>query len=592
MVQARGKKAKRGKSAACNRSAAATTPADARGRVKSLLKLLHSQERPRCQLETMAIERAIRDLETGHKRGLWWDECEAQRAVSFFGELKHWKGEWTGQPIQLAAWQEQLIVAPLFGWKRKNRTRRFRRCYVELPRKNAKTTLTAGIGLFGLAADREGGAEIYVGATKERQAKLLFTDAKMFVKKSEGLLDLIKVRNSALVCLDLASTFQPVASNSETLDGLNAHMALLDELHAHPNGKLYNVLASSQGARSQPLIMAITTAGNNRTSFCYSQRTYAASVLRRETEDDALLPLICTIDDGDDWTTPEAAAKANPNLGISIYPDFLLEQCKVAQRLVTARDEYRQKHLNEWVSDSSKWIQPKDWTACLRPRDQWPNLEGRECFLGLDLAARRDLTAAVELYREGKGYYCVATFWLPAKRLEELIEEGDERYKPWVDAGYIRTTDTYSTDYEAIREWVRELASIRQVKEIAYDPWNASQLSGWLINDGFQLVPVAQTFPQLNEPTKELEALIVEQLLWHEGHPVLAWCADNVDLLRDASGNVKPKKPAAGGSNDESEDQKKKIDGISALVTCLKRAMLHNPKTSVYEDPDRGVIVL
>ena len=541
-------------------------------------------ERIKGKYETLSQARNQQDLESGVGRGLWYDEAAADRAVSFFSRfLKHHKGEWAGRPFILDPWQEHDIIRPMFGWMRADGTRRYRTGYVEIPRKNGKSTLAAGIGLYLTIADGEAGAEVYSSATKKDQAKIVHDAAKQMVRGSRELSKFVTVLRNNISVERIAAKFEPLGADSNTLDGLNAHGNIVDELHAHRDRTVWDVLITSMGARRQPLTLAITTAGTYvPTSIGWEQHDYAVKVLEGIIEDDSYFVYIAAADKDDDWTDPATWYRANPALGISIKEEYLREQCEKAKSSPAFQNTFRRLHLNQWTEQTTRWIDMDKWGQGARPLDP---LEGRVCFAGLDLASTTDLTALVLVFPD-EDYHefdVLAKFWVPGERMVERVRRDRVPYDAWARDGYLDVTDGDVFDDEAVRLAIRELGELYDIKEIAYDRWGASSLAPKLAGDGFLVVPMGQGFASMAAPTKELDRLIVGGLLRHAGNPILAWMASNVAVRQDPAGNIKIDKSKS----------TERVDGMVALVMGLDRALRHQLDDlgpSVYET--RGVISL
>lgn len=539
-----------------------------------------------CKWVKLACERHLRDLETGHERGLWFDEDEAKMTIAFFGLLKHSKGEWAGQYIKLEPWQ-QFHFSSLFGWKREDGTRRFRTSYLEVARKNGKSTMAAGTGHKLLVADNEPGAEVYTAATKLDQARIIHSEAIRMVQQSGDLSKELRVFKNNINSPTTFSKYEPLASDSKTLDGLNVHGALIDELHAHPNGELWDILETATGSRRQPLMYAITTAGDNPQSVCFQFHDYTEKILSGVVEDDAFFGSIYTLDteqpsgQTENWENEEAWIKANPNLGVSKKLDNLQDKAAKAKEMPARLNTFLQKELNIWVQQAIKWINMDYWNACNYPL---PNLINRPCYAGLDLSSNIDITALVLAFppvQSNEPYWILPFFWIPEERIMERSRRDRVHYDVWVRQEYITATPGNVVDYDFITATMANLADIYDIREVAFDRWGAFQLSQTLINKGFLMVPFGQGYASMSAPSKELEKLIMSKSLGHGDNPVLKWMADNVTVSQDPAGNVKPDKSKS----------REKIDGIVALVMALDRAIRNiETKPSVYEE--RGVLVL
>ena len=518
---------------------------------------------PVCRLVQLARDREKRDRRTGRKRGLYFDDQAADHVVEFFTRLRHYKGEWAGLPFELTDWQRDDMIRPLFGWMREDGTRRLRMAYIELPRKNGKSLLAAGLGLYLTAADGEPGAECYSTATKKDQAKIVFSDAEMMVKLSPELKRYCNVRLNNINVPKLGAKFEPLGADSNTLDGLNPHGNIVDELHAHKDRRVWDVMDTAMGARREPLTIAITTAGVYRPeSIGWEQHSHAAQVLEGSIEDDGFFAYIAAAEKDDDWTDPETWAKANPNLGVSVKPEYMAAQCEKAKRSPAFRNTFLRTHLNIWTSQVTRWLDMDRWNAC--GLESPPEaLAGARCFGGLDLASTTDVAALVLVFPDVDGSCDVLTrFWVPEERIEDRVRRDRVPYNAWVQDGWMTATEGNVIDYDVIR---------REIVEIGFDRWGATQLTTQLDADGLTMVPIGQGYASMSAPTEELEALVLGEKLAHGGNPVLRWMVANAVVEQDAAGNVKPSKAKS----------TEKIDGVVALIMAIDRAGRHKDKDKV-----------
>lgn len=542
-------------------------------------KLLTSR-RPKSALEIQCIQRLISDLKHGHERGLIWDEDAAALAVRFFSGLKHWKGEYAGHPFALEPWQEECIVAPFFGWKRQDGTRRFREIYVEIPRKNGKTTLLAGVGLILLVADGEQGAEIYTAATKKDQARIVFKDACNLVKSST-LSKHIDVFRCSLYFSRGESVFMPLSADYNTQDGLNPHSGLVDELHQHPSRDLWDVIKQGMGSRRQPSMWGITTAGSDQNSFCYEQRAYAERILDPHSGfvDDSFLSYVATIDKGDDWADPAVWWKSNPNLNISVKRSFLEEQCKIAKEQPSFQNNFRRFHLNEWTQQSERWLDLQAWDECLGVVD----FSG-ECCGGLDLSTTTDLTAIAWAFRNDDSISILMDYFIPEENMIKREHRDRVPYSVWVKEGWITATPGNVIDYQYVRAKINERTKQFKIRELAFDPYNAAQLVQQLhIEDGINCLEHRQGYISMSGPSKEFERLVLSRKIRHGGNPVLRWNADCVSIAQDPTGSIKPVKPDRMRSG-------KRIDGIVAAIMAVGRGSLRAEEIPRSPYGRRGVI--
>src|SRR5665213_214240 len=545
----------------------------------------------------LACERHLRDLATASKRGLYFDAPAAQYAIDFFTFLHHSKGEWAGQSFELTPWQ-QFIVYSIFGWKHADDgRRRFRTAHVEVARKNGKTTLWAGVGLYLFFADGEPGAEVYCAATKKDQARILFTEAERMRKASPGLAKrIVSLRNNMNVPAT-NSKFEPLGSDEDTLDGLNIHGALVDELHAHKTRLLWDVLDTATGARRQPLIAAITTAGFDRESICWKQHEYGEKVLEEIIDDDSFFIYVASLDPGDDWEDESNWPKANPNLRVSVKIEDLRTQAHKAKNDPSALNSFLRLRLNVWTQQDTRWMPMDKWSACIGARPTLAacdakalrnimegDLAGRLCFAGLDLSSKTDITAFVPVFpptEEDPHWILLPTFWLPEDNVEQRVREGRVPYDVWKREGFLQTTPGNVVDYDQVREFIVRFRDRYELQEVAFDPWNATQIATQLTSAGITMVEFRQGFASMSEPTKQLMTLVLGNTLAHLGNPILKWMASNLVVKQDEAGNLKPNK----------EKSSEKIDGIVAAIMGLGRAISTGIKgPSVYER--EGILVL
>lgn len=533
--------------------------------------------------ERRACERYVRDRETGHERGLWFDAQAAKVAVAFFSLCHHWKGEWAGRPVALEPWQ-QFQVWNLFGWKRADGTRRFRTSYLEVPRKNGKTTVAAGVGLYLMVADSEPGAEIYTAATKRDQARIAHRDATEMVKRSPQLRSLVGVFKDNLHSETNSSKFEPLGRDADSTDGLNIHGAIIDEVHAWRTRDLWDKLETATGSRRQPLLFAITTAGYDRQSLCFQLHDYTEKVLDRVIEDDSFFGMLYGLDEGDDWEDEAAWYKANPNLGVSKKLEDMRIQAGRAREMPAQLNAFLRLHLNVWTQASTRWISRERWDALNVQPVEYAALAGRRAWGGLDLSSTLDLTAlvwVVQPLEEARPWDVYCRFWIPSDNMAERVRRDRVPYDVWVREGWIETTPGDVVDYDWIMARAREDLAHMQVQELAFDPWNATSVSNTLGTEGAPLMEFRQGYVSMNPAMKALEVAIQQRELNHGGNPVLGWCADNLVARQDPAGNLKPDKA----------ESTEKIDGMVALLMAWQRAQLGlAARDSVYNE--RGLRTL
>jgi phage terminase large subunit-like protein len=547
--------------------------------VAAYAKGVLADEIPTCRFIRLACRRHLRDLETGHERGLHFDADAAQRAIDFFGFLKHSKGEWAGQPFELSPWQA-FVVGCIFGWKRGDGLRRFRLAYVEVPRKNGKSTLAAGVGLYLFIADEEPGAEVYTAATKRDQARITHGEATRMVKASPALMRRVRIYKDNLSIEDSASKYEPLGADADTMDGLNVHAAIIDELHAHKTRDVVDVLETATGARRQPLIFEITTAGFDQESICREHHDYSVQVLENTIEDDTWFGYIAAIDDGDDWTDPETWRKANPNYGVTVKPDDLERKCLKAQHLPAAQNAFLRLHGNVWTEQEHRFVDLALWDENAGEVNE-EELAGLECYGGLDLSSVQDMTAWLMVFPYDKDpdeVDILCRFWVPEARLTDPHNRYRAQYQAWARQGKLMTTPGDAVDYGFIKAQILADAKRFHLVDMAIDRlFQGYQVGTDLQEEGIKVVGMGQGFLSMAGPMREFERRLLAKKLHHGGHPVFRWMAANLSVKQDAAGNLKPDKATSQG----------RIDAFPALMGGLDRAMRHETARSVYDE--RGV---
>lgn len=532
------------------------------------LDRLLSDGRPKSGLETLSIQRQMLDLEKGHERGLAWDGAEADRVCRFFGLLTHWKGrDFAGKPVTLEPWQQECIIRPLFGWKlQEDQTRRYRTSYNMLSRKNGKTTMTAGVGLWGITGDREDGAEVYSAALTLDQANQLFSDAKNLGRKSKQIQRKLNILEKSITCPALSAVFKPLVSDADVLHGKNIHFALVDELHAQGNRELWDVLKTGTGARTQPLMMAITTAGTDKSSICYEQQKYAEMVLSGKHQDDSYHAFIAAAEPDDDPFVEETWKKANPNYGVSLKRKYLADLANEAKVSAPAENTFRRLHLGQWTEQAVRWIQMHLWNACYEK--DFPDLRGRVCYAGLDLAETRDINALVLVFKIGSLYYIKQYFWVPEGSVSPQAHSDRRIVLNWASQGYIKKTAGNVADYDTIIQDIVAISKMYNIERLAYDPNGpAAAIAQQLAAAGFSFAKLrsfTQNFGNYAAPTKEFERLIASGRLRHDGDPVMDWMIGNVSVDIDNAGSMMPSK----------RKSQNKIDGVAAAVMALAESLV------------------
>lgn len=531
-----------------------------------------------CRYVKLACKRHLEDLELSKKKSFKFkfDKDAAERVCKFIQKMPHTKGKWARnrEKIKMEPWQ-LFQFACIFGWKiKKNNLRRFREAYSEIPRKNGKSAVGATAGVYMFAADGEAGAEVYSGATTEKQAWEVFRPARLMCAKTPDLITHfgieINARNLNRPADD--ARFEPVIGDPG--DGASPHFAIVDEYHEHKDNALYDTQVTGMGAREQPLIWAITTAGFDIAGPCYDHRRRVIEMLEGTTPDDELFGIIFTIDEGDDWTSVEALRKANPNMGISVFEDYLISQQNKAIKNPRLANTFKTKHLNLWVSSKTAFFNMENWKKCEDKSLALEQFQGEECFLGVDLARKLDMNSVSRVFArliDGKLHYYSVTpsFFVPEDTVfDEDNRRMSERYQGWVNQEYMLATDGAEIDYREILEDCKDTQLIAPIKATAIDPHGATNLSHHLDDEGLNPITITQNFTNMSDPMKELEAAISSGRFHHDGNPIMTWCISNV-VGKTIAGNDDIVRPTKEGTDN-------KIDGAVALIMAIGRAHLAN----------------
>lgn len=526
-----------------------------------------------CRLVYLAVKRHYDDLLKGAKRGLVFVPAHSWHIIGYIEKFfVHIKGPLAGKPILLDPWQK-FWTAVLYGWRRaSDGGRRFNRGYEEVARKNGKSTWKGPQGAYLFSMDGEVGAEVYAVATTRAQAMTVFKPAfdniKRWARRSPGVARSFKVYgglNQEKVELD-NSVFAPLPANAENLDGLNPSAILFDELHAQRHRDVWDVMESALGARMQPLLSAITTAGFILDGICTEIRAYLISVLEGKRVDDAFFGYVYTLDKDDDPFDEAIWYKANPGLGKSKTLEYMRGMARKAAALPGARANFMTKDLNIWCNSADGWFDISVWDKGGKKFDP-EKLKGRRCFGGLDLASTRDLTAYALVFppdEEDGEWHVLVWFWCPQEKIDGEEHDDAAPYKAWQEAGWIVGTPGNVTDYNPVRQCILQSIKDYDVCEIGFDRWNALQLANELLEMDVPLVEVPQNTGGMYPGSKRLEELVYGLVLRHGGNPVLRWCASNTALLFDSNGNYRPDKKKSNANG--------RIDGIVGIVMALSRA--------------------
>lgn len=544
---------------------------------------------PACQWIRLAVKRHEEDLQkslSDENYPYYFDIDAATHFIEFCELQKHTKGKWRGQSFVMEPWQKFAFAVP-FGWKRRSdELRRYRRLYVLIPRKNGKSLMGALIGLYMLLADNEGGPEVYSGATTEKQAKEVFNPAWHAVSLNPPMKTHFGI-NLTGSYENPTGIFSPknggrfVALVGIPRDGQSPSCSLIDEYHEANSSGLFDTMVTGAGAREQPIVAVITTAGTDISVPCYEMEQDAKKVLQGVMTNDEWWVILYTIDDGDDWKDFEVWKKANPNLGISVFEDFLSARHKEALDKAERQNIILCKHLNRWTSSSEAFINMAEWDKLKKDDLKEEDFEGEECAMGMDLASKIDIAAYCKLFKRDDKYYPFLKYYLPEKA---VMRPENDHYRRWADEGRLIVTPGASTDYLYIEEDIKDDAKRFQVRGLGYDPYE----SGYLVNnlsrwesDIIQCIEVSQTAGTISGPMKDFEGLVESGNIVHDGDPILKWMVSNVVKKVSRHKKYYPSR----------ENQKSKIDGAMTIFFCLiVWAAEVDTGESVYDG--RGLIII
>jgi phage terminase large subunit-like protein len=511
-----------------------------------------------CQWVKLACQRFIDDI---NSPDYYFDEGKHRTLTTFTEVLKHYSSGAAGTPFILEPWEDFIVCNIFCLYRTDTRRRKYKTAHISVARKNGKTTLAAVLGLFALIADGEPAANVIMAANSREQAHIDFDAASAFARQLDPKKKNLKVLRNEIVFQKNNANLKVISADASTGDGLNPSMVILDELHEAVDSKLFDVLRSGQGFREQPLMLSITTAGFRIGGFCNQYEDYCKEVLMGLKVDDTIFALLYTLDDGDDWTDEVNYVKANPNLGITVKTDWLMEQVNQAKNTPSLEVGVRTKNLNQWVSSSSVWIPEQYVRRCLTKIDMSEFIKKNNylVYVGFDLAAVSDLTALTFLFidPDTEEYWFKNFYYLPKGALEGKFNS--ELYKMWSQKGYLILTDGPTTDYNYIKKDVLYWYNHLDVQGIFYDAWNSTQLVNDLINEGLPMVAFSQSIGHFSRPTKEYERLVLSEKVKLDDNPINRFCHDNVELKVDMNGNCKP----------TGDHNAKKIDGVISQLTAL-----------------------
>lgn len=525
--------------------------------------------------------------------GAMFDPERVDQVLRAFHLLRHTQGKWAGKPLDPDPWQVAYILAPVFGYVRwddeaEGYVRIVRKLYVEVPRRNGKTTLSGGIAVYLMAGDGEAGAQVYAVATNERQARFTFDPIRQIAERAPALKGNVKAFTKKITHPASGSYFTVVSSIAEAMHGANVHGAIIDELHVHKTPDLVETVETGTGSRRQPLVVTITTADDSRQGSIYDRkRGYVEQLARGALHDPDTYGVVWGADPEADPFSEDTWRAANPGYGVSPSAAYLRGAAAEAKQSPADLAKFQRLHLGLRTKQETKYLQLEDWDRNASMVDE-RRLAGREAYGGLDLSATSDLTSLCWLFPDDErgGFDALWRVWTPEERLKNLDKRTAGEASVWVRQGLLHTTPGNVVDYDFIKAQIERDMDAFDVRSLGYDPWNASQLTNDLMELGAPMVKVRQGFATMSPPTKELQRLLLagtaeKPLLRHGGNACVRWQVDNFAVAMDPAGNCKPAKDKAGD----------KIDAVAALITALSEAMTREaPVTSAYEDGDLEVV--
>ena len=539
-----------------------------------------------------AVERFFRWIESADEKGFYLDHAAGMKAIAFFPTfLNHTVGKFQGKPFHLAPFQ-QFTIYNVFGWKVKaTGLRRVSRVYDRRAKKNGKTAEMAGVGLLGMSFDKEMSAQVYVGATKEAQAKLCWKQAKDFIESPVANPALRKMgfitRQNLIIFPRTSSEMRPLGGDSKTQDGINTHIGIIDEYHAHADNGVKENLESSTVLRAQPIIYHITTAGLNVYSVCKEFEDSLLPVLDGIEELDHLWIMIHEMDADDDWEDPANWIKANPLLGQGLEIDAIMKEFNECAIRPTKLREFKTKNLNMWVDQQEDWIRPEIWKRCLHSLSEAEVIEKFKThggYMGVDLASKMDIAPVVAVSNpdEFGDRYILPWFFVPKENIADRSKNDKVFYESWVQKGLMIATPGNVIDYDVIKAHIEKYFRGLGIVRVEFDPWNADQIMAQLETSGVTCGAVAQYTSVLSAPTKEFERLVYSGKLRHDGNPILAWMLAGCAIERDSNDNIRVHKGKS------LKGSKRRIDGIPATINALAGSMTGPGETneSIYNDPN------
>lgn len=537
------------------------------------------------QYTRLAARRFLKDLErkpNGRWFPFYFDEWHACDVCDFIEKLPHVEGEWKYPTLVLEPWQIFILVN-LFGFRRaygpRKGARRFDTAYVEVGRKNGKSPLASGIALYCLTCEGETGPQVKIAATTGQQARIVYEVARAMVEMTSDLRAAFSLdpMTNTIVCHQNMGTMQPINAKASTQDGLNPSCTIIDELHAHKDRKLFDVLRSARGARKNHLSLYITTAGYNLAGVCYEQRTYVTKILKGVLKAEHYFGVIYTLDEKDNPYQEKNWIKPNPNIDISVDRAELKQSAKDAKAAPQSEGEFLTKRMNLWLSAASAWISIPLWDKCKRPGLKLEDFEGCTGYIGADLADRNDTVALVLVFERDDVLYVFPFFFLPKDIVDAAADRTNAHYKAWAKQGLITLTEGNITDYSLIEDTIVEWCERFDIRKITFDQYGSAQIASNLVGDGYPAQVMHKNAKNYTDPSKELEARYQVGRLAHDGNEILRWMASNAVVTKGVDGSIIPKK--------ETKDSPNKIDGIDGVIMGIAGLMQDQDEEyeSIYE---------
>jgi phage terminase large subunit-like protein len=560
--------------------------------VSQYAKEVVSGKIPSGKLQRLSCKRHLDDLKRfkTKRSGYYWDLDWCLKKLSFFPQLIHWRGELAGQPFELMDWQA-FVAGNLFGWFKRDGTYRYETAYVSVPKKSGKSVFVGALGLLRGFFDGEMGAEVYSIAMTQKQANIVWREARNLKRKSTNpLVKRLKVFDGRLNMHDDSSQskFEPLSSDKDSGDGVNPYCLIADEVHRYKDAELLNMLQESMATRRNRLTLEITTAGWNRNSICYEHDEYSQKVLERTVEDESWFAFICRADDEDRerWDQPDVWEKANPSWGVAIQEDRVRTTAQQAAELPSKLNDFLRYRLNNWTEQTERAIDTPRWITSGEDSPPLEALRGSRCFAGLDLASVKDLAAFALVFPMGEIVAALLWLWCPEVGVLKRSKDDKAPYDKWVAANLMKATDGDTISHKVIRVDILKILEYFELVALAYDPHNSGDLPHELsdVLGEEKVVKFYQGFGNMAAPCKELERLYLEGNLKHGNNPALFWMANNAAWRVNEYGDKRF----------DREKSSEKIDGMVALAMGIGAWLNHkreNPEDSVYEREGRGLTI-